>query len=208
MLLVPALRTMAGGPIVPPYNRNVSNEYPGSKNMSQNPQGLWGIGGGHFRGSVLSECLATPQPPQVSIWGTAGNVAGTYYCVAMDMNKHETIPSAATVVNDLPASLSTTNRARIFCPGIGGALGFIVLKTNTSSEIGSCIGGANAQMNTGQGCEVWDTGQPPAVYVPKVNNTDTCGFITVTPTATATPAPSATPSPAPTNTPAPTATPT
>ncbi len=193
LAIVPSLR--AGGPIVPPYPKYVSPENAGTKNQSHQPQGLWGIGGAHFKGSVISECLDTPQPPVTHIHGTPGTTSATYYCVAMDQNHNQTIPSGATVIANAPNVLSATNNVRVVCPGEGGALGFIVLKTNTSSEIGSCVGGANASMaerpegggGVGQGCMVVDAGQPAATYTPMNDNSSTCGFSTIIATPTATP---------------------
>ncbi len=210
LALAPNLR--AGGPIVPPYPQYVSPENAGPKNQAHQPQGLWGIGGAHFKGSVISECLQEPSAPVTHIHGTAGTASATYYCVDMDQNHRQTIPSAATVINNAPNTLSATNNVRVVCPGQGGMLGAIVLKGTTSFEIGSCVGGANASMvenpaggrGVGQGCMVVDAGQPAAAYTPKQDNSETCGFATIAP-PTPTPTARVTETPLP---PTPTATPT
>jgi hypothetical protein len=138
-----------------------SNTTTGPLNYSKQSQGQYNAGGEETYGSVKWIALSTAAAPTVTVNGTAGSTSISYYCAAEDMNGVFGIPSAATTITNGNASLSATNNNYVFCPGQPGALGYEILKTNTSTSLGQCNANSfiNASSATGTGCGITDSGQ-------------------------------------------------
>lgn len=159
-----------------------SSQTSGPQNLSLSPQGLWLAGGANVAGSLKVNAIGTPTAPTVTNVGTAGSTSIAYYCVAEDMNSTglangtavanqgggDSLPSSATTNTTSNGTLSATNYNTITCGGQAGALGYKVLKTNTSTYLGSCSTNSNyaAGSSTGQPCTVLDTGQATGTYIP------------------------------------------
>ena len=135
-----------------------SNTDTGPLNQSISPQGLYAAGGESIYGSIKQVALGKPTAPTVVGSGTAGTTSYIYYCVAQDMNGNETIPSASFTFTTGNATLSATNFNTVTCPGQAGALGYRVLKADTSHSLGVCSSNSliNGGSATGTGCSVVD----------------------------------------------------
>lgn len=145
---------------LPPQN----GPYNGQGYSFTNLGGVTSNGGVTQVGSMLIGAIGTPSAPTVHP-NTTGTTTYTYYCAALDVNGlsnlsgglGNSLPSAA---GQTTTGASTPNNT-VTCGGQKGALGYIVLKGNTSTELGVCQTG-----NSGNSCSVTDTGQATSSYAP------------------------------------------
>jgi hypothetical protein len=121
-------------------------------------------GGLDVTGSIVDSPIGTPSAPTVTV-NTTGGSSYEYFCVAQDYNLNQTIPSSGTTVTN---AASTPNNT-VQCGGQTGALSYLVLKTNTSTELGSCA------TISGNACSVTDVGQSTSSYSPQT--TDNTGSL-------------------------------
>jgi|SRR5580693_2060760 hypothetical protein len=126
---------------------NTSN---GPTNNAPVFQGFGSTGGQQQIGSTTITALGAPGVPVVTNNGTAGSTSINYYCVATDINGNDTLASSVTTNTTSNATLSATNSNTVFCPGQSGAIEFKILKTNTSTLLGTCY------TTSGAGCSVTD----------------------------------------------------
>ena len=121
-------------------------------------------GGLNVTGSLVVNQIGTPTAPTVTV-NVTGSTSYTYFCVAEDFNLNDTIPSAGTTVTTGAASPNNI----VTCGGQTGALNYIVLKTNTSTKLGTCV------TLSGTSCAVTDVGQSTSAYV--ANTVDATGSL-------------------------------
>jgi hypothetical protein len=121
-------------------------------------------GGLSVTGSIVDHQIGTPTAPAVLV-NVTGSTSYTYFCVANDFNLDTTIPSSGTTVT---TAASTPNNI-VTCGGQTGALSYSVLKTNTSTLLGTCV------TLSGTACSVTDVGQSTSAYVP--STTDATGSL-------------------------------
>jgi len=108
------------------------------------------------------QALATPAAPSIAQVGTAGATSYTYYVVAIDRYGNKTLPSPAGTTATGNISLSVSNYNTVSWTAIPGAVAYDILKTNTTTSIGTNI--ANVTFS--------DTGQSTSAYTtPTRNNT-------------------------------------
>lgn len=137
-----------------------------------------GNGGVQSTGSLAVVASGTPATGTVTVSGTPGSTTYTYYCVGLDANfggaydglvynQGETKASSSFTTTTGNATLSSTNFNTVFCPGQAGAVGFRVLKADTSHSLGTCY------TSPGAGCSVVDntTGAGTAYTVNTVDYT-------------------------------------
>lgn len=126
---------------------------PSAQNLSVSPQGVYNKGGAAITGSIIQSAIGTPSAPVVTpvCSGTCATT-WTYYCVALDANGKETIPSASAATTVGPATLSAANYNTVKCGGKAGALAWIILKADTSHAAYSCYS------ESGQACTITDDG--------------------------------------------------
>jgi hypothetical protein len=124
-----AARAAAGNPANVQNNPAHATEFHGSAVFD---------GGILVNGSVVQNSLGQPAAPTITQTGTPGSTSKTYYCVAEDVNGAASMPSSSGNTTTSNATLSTTNYNNVTCGGLRGAVGYIVLKANTSHQIGSC----------------------------------------------------------------------
>ncbi|HKU19303.1 MAG TPA: hypothetical protein VJP80_08685, partial [Candidatus Saccharimonadales bacterium] len=109
-------------------------------------------GGYNQIGSQVMSNIGKPSAPTMITNGTAGSTTLTYACVAFDYNGNQTIPSSTATDTTANATLTATNSVSVTCGGQKGALGYLILKADTSHVAGYCY----AKSNTS--CTFIDTG--------------------------------------------------
>ena len=91
-------------------------------------------------GGMYLQQLNTPSGPAINPQGSLGTTIYTYFIVAEDYEGKRTLPSNSGVTNSGNATLNGSNFNRITWTAVPGTKTYYILKSNTSTLLGSTTG--------------------------------------------------------------------
>ena len=110
-------------------------------------------------GGLRVQGLSTPSGPAVNPQGSLGTTTYTYYVVAKDYEGNRTLVSNSGLTNAGNSTLNGSNFNRITWSAIPGAKNYDILKSSTSTLLGTVTG-----------TQLDDTGQATSAYTPPTRN--------------------------------------